>query len=265
MLPKISIVTVSYNQAEFIEENILSVLEQNYPNIEHIIIDAGSTDGTLDILKKYSHLYWISEPDNGQSDGLNKGFRKATGEIIGWINSDDKLVPGSLEAVSNFFVENKNAIGVVGDLLKIAENGDTLFTRKSNEYTHNYLLNIAKGMTQQSIFFKKDVFNKIGYIDENIHYAMDRDFFIRVTTLGKLHYIPVTLAAFREQKNAKTSEGPHKFALELIKIRQKYNGDIFGPGNLTNIYTIATAPLRQVPWIKNLVNRMRQSKGNKDV
>lgn len=168
---------------------------------------------------------------------------------------------GSLDAVADFFVHNKDSIGVVGNLLKIAENGDTLFTRKSSEYTHNYLLNIAKGMTQQSIFFKHEVFEKIGYLDENLHYAMDRDFFIRVTTLGKLHYIPVTLAAFRAQENAKTSEGPHNFAIELIKIRRNYKGDFFGPGNLSNLYTIFTAPLRQIPWLKKIVNKLHKDKG----
>lgn len=100
-LLKISIITVSFNQGQFIEDNILSVINQNYSNVEHIIIDAGSTDGTLDILKKYDkHLNWVSEPDKGQSEGLNKGFKKATGEIIGWFNSDDRIPPGTLHKVA---------------------------------------------------------------------------------------------------------------------------------------------------------------------
>ena len=91
-LPKISIITVSYNQCRYIEDNICSVINQHYPNLEHIIIDAGSTDGTIEILKNYDlHINWISEPDNGQSNGLNKGFKKATGDIIGWFNSDDRI------------------------------------------------------------------------------------------------------------------------------------------------------------------------------
>ena len=93
---KISIVTCSYNQAEFIRQNIESVLNQNYPNFEHLIIDGGSTDGTIEILKEYPHLNWVSEPDRGQSDALNKGFRKASGDIIAWINSDDMLAPNAL-------------------------------------------------------------------------------------------------------------------------------------------------------------------------
>ena len=100
---KISIITVSYNQGKYIEDNILSVLNQHYQNYEHIIIDACSTDGTIEILKKYPHIIWTSEPDNGQSDGLNKGFRKATGDIIAWVNSDDKLYPNALEIINKFF------------------------------------------------------------------------------------------------------------------------------------------------------------------
>ncbi len=105
--PKISIVTPSYNSAEFIEDCIQSVLKQNYPNFEHIIIDGGSTDGTVEILKKYPHLKWISEPDEGQSDALNKGFKKAEGDIIGWLNSDDVYLPGTFNKVADILSNDK--------------------------------------------------------------------------------------------------------------------------------------------------------------
>ena len=122
--PKISIITVSYNQGQFIEDNIKSVISQNYPNLEHIIIDAVSTDGTLDVLHKYDkHLNWVSEADRGQSDGLNKGFKKATGDIIGWFNSDDRLPPNALKYVSEFFKNNPEEIAVVGDQKLIDTNG----------------------------------------------------------------------------------------------------------------------------------------------
>ena len=101
--PKITIVTPSFNQGKFIDENIQSVLTQNYPNFEHIIIDGGSIDGTVDILKKYSHLKWVSEPDRGQASALNKGFRMATGDVIGWLNSDDSYLPGTFEVVARAF------------------------------------------------------------------------------------------------------------------------------------------------------------------
>lgn len=256
--PKISIVTVSYNQCEFIEDNIKSVINQNYPNIEHIIIDAGSTDGTLDIIKKYdTHLNWISEPDKGQSDGLNKGFKKATGEIIGWVNSDDKLAKNALFKVGDFFIKNPSEIAVIGNQILIDEKGEHLRTIKSRPYTYDYLLNHAKGITQNSTFFKRSVFDKIGYIDESLHYAMDRDLFIRIASIKEMVYIPESLAEFRLQPNAKTSEGSYKFAKELIKIRKKYKGNFFSPGNRNDYYLIFTQPLRRIKWLRNLVQKLR--------
>lgn len=261
MLPKISIITVSYNQAEFIEENISSVKNQNYPNIEHIIIDAGSTDGTLEILKKYDDdLNWVSEPDNGQSDGLNKGFKKATGDIIGWINSDDNLAPNSLHKIADFFMKNPNEIAVIGDQALIDEKSNTLRIVKSRGYTYDYLLNYAKGITQNSTFFKREVFDKIGYLDESLHYAMDRDLFIRIASLKNMPYIEETLAEFRIQPNAKTAEGSHKFARELIKIRKKYGGKLFGYGGRNDLYIIYTQPLRQITWLRKLVQQLRAKK-----
>lgn len=258
MSPKISIVTVSYNQAEFIEDNIKSVIDQQYPNVEHIIIDAGSTDATVEILKKYdSYLNWTSEPDNGQSDGLNKGFRKATGDIIGWINSDDNLAPGSLQKVADFFQKNPDEIALVGDQAIIDEYGDILRVIKSREYDFDYLLNHARGITQNSTFFKREVFDKIGYLDEALHYAMDRDLFIRIASIKNMPYISETLAEFRIQPNAKTAEGSHKFAKELIKIRKKYKGSFWSPGNKNDLYIIFTQPLRQIIWLRNLVQRIR--------
>ncbi len=260
MYPKISIVTVSYNQAEFIEDNIKSVIEQKYPNVEHIIIDAGSTDGTLEILKKYDkYLTWTSEPDKGQSDGLNKGFKRATGEIIGWINSDDKLAPGSLHKVANFFKKNPDEIAVVGDQAIIDENGKILRIIKSRPYTFEYLLNEAKGITQNSTFFKREVFERIGYLDESLHYAMDRDLFIRISSIKDIPYIQETLAEFRMQPNAKTAEGSYKFAKELIKIRKQYGGKLLSTGNRNDWYIVITQPLRQILWLRNFVQKIRNS------
>ena len=258
MLPKISIITVSYNQVEFIEENILSVINQNYPNIEHIIIDAGSTDGTLEILKKYdTYLNWISEPDNGQSDGLNKGFKKATGEIIGWINSDDNLSKNSLNIVGEFFKNNPEEIALVGNQAIIDEKSNLLRVTKSQAYSFDYLLNHATGITQNSTFFKKEVFGTIGYLNENLHYAMDTDLFIRIASIKNMYYIDETLAEFRIQPNAKTAEGSHKFAMELLKIRKKYGAKRFSPAVIDDIYIILSQPLRNITWLRNFVQKIR--------
>ena len=258
MYPKISIVTVSYNQVDFIEENIKSVINQNYPNVEHIIIDAGSTDGTIEILKKYDkYISWVSEPDNGQSDGLNKGFKKASGEIIGWINSDDALAENSLYVVANFFKENSDEIAVVGNQMIIDENSNEVKVVESCAYSYDYLLNNAKGITQNSTFFKKEVFSTIGYLDESLHYAMDHDLFIRIAGIKDIPYIPNVLAKFRMQPKAKTAEGGHNFAKDLLSIRKKYKGNLFSAGNLDSIYIILTEPLRKILWLRKTVQSIR--------
>jgi len=256
--PKISIVTVSFNQGQFIEDNILSVINQNYPNVEHIIIDAGSTDGTIDILKKYNnHLNWTSEPDKGQSNGLNKGFKKATGEIIGWFNSDDRIPPGALHKVARFFIENPEEIAVVGNRAIIDENGKLIRVVKSRSYSFDYLVNHARGITQNSTFFKREVFNKAGYLDESIHYAMDRDLFIRIAKIKTMPYIPETLGEFRLQQDAKTAKGSFYFAKELLKIRRSYGGKFFSRGNIDTLYIIVSEPLRRIKWLRNIVRRIK--------
>lgn len=256
--PKISIVTVSFNQGQFIEDNILSVINQNYPNVEHIIIDAGSTDGTVKILIKYDkHLIWTSEPDKGQSDGLNKGFKKATGEIIGWFNSDDRIPPGALHKVARFFIDNPDEIAVVGNQALIDEKGKYIRVVKSSSYSYDYLVNHARGITQNSIFFKKEVFNKVGYLDESVHYAMDRDLFIRISKIKTIPYIPETLGEFRLQDDAKTAKGSFYFAKELIKIRKRYGSNFLSPGMKNDYYIIITEPLRRVKWLRKLVQKLK--------
>jgi glycosyltransferase involved in cell wall biosynthesis len=256
--PKISIITVSYNQGQFIEDNILSVINQNYPNLEHIIIDAGSTDDTLHILKKYNkHLNWISEPDKGQSDGLNKGFKKATGDIIGWFNSDDRVTLGALHKVAWFFMEYPDEISVVGDQVIIDEKSNVLKTIKSKPYSFDYLLNYTRGITQNSTFFKRAVFEQTGYLNEDIHYAMDRDLFIRIAKVKTIPYLAESLGDFRLQKDAKTAQGSYFFAKDLIKIRKKYGGHFLSPGNIDSYYLIITEPLRRIGWLRKIIQQLK--------
>lgn len=258
MNPKISIVTVSFNQGQFIEENILSVINQNYANVEHIIIDAGSTDSTLEILKKYDkHLNWVSEPDNGQSDGLNKGFKKATGDIIGWFNSDDRIAPGALDIVAHFFMDNPKEIGVVGNLDLINENGEFIKTVYSEPYEYSNMINEKRGVTQPSTFLKNMVFEKIGYLDESLHYTMDFDFFLRISSIQLIPYLNTTLAEFRLQKEAKSTNGLINFRKEHIKIARRYNASFLSKGIISDFYVVITQPLRQISWVRNIVRKLK--------
>lgn len=252
-----SIITVSFNQKKYIEFNIESVLNQKYDNLEHIIIDAGSTDGTLDTIKKYKHLNFSSRPDRGQSHGLNKGFRKAKGDIIGWVNSDDMLYEGAIKNVNSFFNKNPNAIAVVGNKVIIDDQNKILRIEKSRVYDYNFLLNEAKGIHQPSTFFRREVFDKIGYIDEGYNYAMDREFFIRISTIDKIYSLDKELAYFRLQPESKTSKGVYNFAKELFMIRLKYRGRFLGRGNLDSIYIIATEPLRRIKFLRNIIRKLK--------
>ncbi|MEC4686370.1 MAG: glycosyltransferase family 2 protein [Nitrospirota bacterium] len=144
---KVSIITPSYNQGQFIEETILSVKNQDYPNIEHIVIDGGSTDGTLDILKKYDKdIIWLSEPDNGQTHAINKGLRMATGEIIAWVNSDDLLLPHAVSAIEKAFTSNIDAGFIYGNYKIIDTAGNHLLSRKT--------IKAGGGMNGQLITYK---------------------------------------------------------------------------------------------------------------
>jgi len=257
--PRISIITVSFNQGRFIEDNILSVINQDYPNVEHIIIDAGSADETLNILKKYDkYLIWTSEPDKGQSDGLNKGFKKASGEIIGWINSDDRLAPCALHKIAHFFQNNPEELAVVGNQAILDEDGNLQRIIKSRPYNADYLVNQAKGITQNSTFFKRKVFVEIGYLDEKLQYVMDRDLFIRIAKIRKIPYINETLAEFRMQQESKTFQGTFYFANELIKIRRHHGGRFFSSGNMNDLYIILTEPLRRVTWARSIVQHLKE-------
>lgn len=236
---RFSVVTVSFNQADFIERNIESVFEQDYANYEHIIIDAGSTDGTIEILKKYDHTDWVSELDKGQSDGLNKGFKKANGDIICWLNSDDELAKGAFRSVSKYFSDNPEELAVTGSRMNIDHKGRELYITPSIEYTFEGLLNKNKDINQPSTFFKRSVFDKIGYLKKDLHYAMDYDFFLRLARLRTIKAIPEVLAKFRRHASSKTNRSNIQMLNDQKNVRKEFKGRIWTPaGKLLLWYTL---------------------------
>lgn len=180
--PKISIITPSYNQGRFIEETIRSVLLQNYPNLEYIIIDGGSTDNSVEIIKKYEQwiTYWVSEKDNGQSHAINKGYDLASGEIINWLNSDDLLVQNSLFFVASCFLLNPNLDWVTG--FRIVRNIDNISLKFENHWEHRWLFYLlgVPDFPQEATFLSQKVVKKIGKIDESLHFLMDVEFYYRL-------------------------------------------------------------------------------------
>ncbi|MBM3703351.1 MAG: glycosyltransferase, partial [Actinobacteria bacterium] len=216
--PKISIVTPSFNQGKFLEETILSILNQNYPNLEYIIIDGGSMDNSVEIIKNYADRlsYWVSERDNGQSDAVNKGFRKATGEIIGWLNSDDTYLSGCLQYVVEAFNRNPDADAIYGNFVYTNENGKILRKRLVfSKFRYETLL-FHDYLGQPAVFFRREVLDKIGYLDESLKYVMDWDFFLRMNRECEMIHINRFLATYRLHKASKSSdEGGERYAQDL--------------------------------------------------
>ena len=208
--PRISVVTPSYNQGAFIEETIRSVLLQGYPNWEHIVIDGGSTDNTIEILKKYPHLKWISEKDRGQSHALNKGFRMAKGEIVGWLNSDDTYLSGAFDVVALTLEKSKGRYIVFGDCYDIDKSSKMIAYRKGRySNNRNDLIRWWEGkkwIGQPALFFAKSLLEEFGELDEALHYGMDYDFWLRLSQKYQFCYISHPLATFRRYPGTKTTQ-----------------------------------------------------------
>jgi glycosyltransferase involved in cell wall biosynthesis len=205
--PKISIITPSYNQGQYIEETILSVLNQNYPNLEYIIIDGGSTDNTVDIIKKYEDrlTFWVSESDNGQSHAINKGFKRATGDIITWLNSDDILEANALNTIASAFnnhPEVQFAYGLNIDFEKEKLDIKRVFPTDDLKCRAVY----SFPYSQPACFYRRHILDTIGYIDESIHFAMDHDLFLRIVINYPSVFTPTTLSRQRIHFETKTSQ-----------------------------------------------------------
>jgi len=227
--PKISIVTPSYNQAEFLERTILSILNQNYPNLEYIIIDGGSTDGSVEIIKKYEKYltYWVSEKDKGQSEALNKGFTRSTGHLIGCQNSDDIYLPGSFYKVAEVFKENPNVDIIFGNRLDVDEQDDIIGESRFTPFTvvgHWYE---GMSLSIQSAFWQREVFSKIGMMDINFQIAMDWEFFLKAG-LNKLQFKHVRFyfGAIRRHQGTKTAT----LSLEQVLKEREWAASHYGYG-----------------------------------
>lgn len=223
--PLVSVITPSYNQADYIEETILSVLNQSYTNIEYIIIDGASSDTTIDIIRKYSDRisYWCSEPDKGQADAINKGLRRATGDYVCWINSDDVLYPNFVETFVNCFEQNPNVDFIYGNV----EQGPDIqhkFLRKGKQTDFvEMLTTLSVPIPQQATMWRRSLMEKIGFLEVEWHVLLDREYFMRVAQHVDILYVPKTVAFFRNHDASKSVAEWHKWIPEL----QRYYNRIF--------------------------------------
>jgi glycosyltransferase involved in cell wall biosynthesis len=248
MLPKISVVTPSYNQAAFIERTIQSVLSQGYPNLEYIVMDGGSTDGSVDILKRYDgQLYWVSEKDGGQSQAINKGLRMAGGEVLAYLNSDDCYEPGALLPVGQFFARHPQAHWLTGRCRVIDPQGVEIH-RAITLYKNIWLrlrsmtvLRILDYVSQPATFWSRRVVEQVGLFDESLDFAMDYDYSLRVAAQFKLHVLNEYLAAFRIHPSSKTGATAQDNFDHDLAIARKYSASplITGLHRLHNALILA--------------------------
>jgi glycosyltransferase involved in cell wall biosynthesis len=231
-VPLVSIVTPSYNQGPFIRATIESVLAQDYPNLEYIIMDGGSTDETASVVREYaSRLTWISEKDRGQSHAINKGFRRARGSILSWINSDDVLLPGAVGKAVRALEENPAFGAVYGEGYLIDREG-----KVTGRFPHTQPFNlwrlvyVSDYILQQSTYFRRSALDDVGLLDEDLHYSMDWDLLIRIGLRHPIGYLPEYLGCLREYPEAKSFAGGAPRAREITRMLRRHTGRRFPPG-----------------------------------
>ncbi|MBL8100359.1 MAG: glycosyltransferase [Anaerolineales bacterium] len=215
----VSIITPSYNQAKYLEQTIQSVLTQAYPNIECIVIDGGSNDSSVEVIKKYQDklAYWVSEKDNGQAHAINKGFEKANGEIVAWLNSDDYYLPNTINQVVKTFEENPNAVLVYGNMLAVDENGKTFNTLNYKQLTLEDLI-CFQIIGQPAVFFRKSALQKTKGLNLDFHFLLDHLFWIEITQHGKMLHVNQTWSAARYHAEAKNRAKAAEFGAEAFRI-----------------------------------------------
>ncbi len=205
-LPLVSIVTPSYNQGQFIEETILSVLRQDYPNIEYIIIDGGSTDGSVDIIRKYEDklAYWVSEKDQGQTHAINKGFAKARGSVMNWLCSDDILEPSMVSISMHYLLKYPNIGVTYGDRVRIDAKGNIYGLQRYPAFKP-YLLRWGFQIPQETVLFRREIFDAVGGLDESLKMAMDFDLWCKIGQVSSILHIPAVIGRFRAHATNKSS------------------------------------------------------------
>jgi glycosyltransferase involved in cell wall biosynthesis len=209
-LPLVSIVTPSFNQARFLEATMQSVFSQDYPRIEYSVVDGGSTDGTVEIIKKYEGrlAWWVSEQDKGQTDAINKGFARANGEILAWLNSDDTYEPGAVSAAVDYLQEHPEVGMVYGDCNFINESGRVIGKFNSAQTDYRLLRQGYVHIPQQTMFFRADLWREVGPLDTSFYFAMDYDLWTRIAARSEIKYVPQTWANFRLHTSGKTIASP---------------------------------------------------------
>lgn len=225
-----SVIVPTFNSERFLEQTLESLINQDYDNLEIIVIDGGSKDSTIDIIKKYEKniAYWISERDTGQSNALNKGFRAAKGDIAGWLCSDDILYPDSVRIVAEEFAKDDGLGIVYGDIDQINANNKIFRKIKYKPLTADYILNVHHPVPQQGSFYRRKLLERVGFLDESLHQVMDYDLFIKLLKISEGKYMDRPLGQFRMfETNKSTIQGAWVGSIEGFRVTRRHGGKIF--------------------------------------
>lgn len=224
--PSVSIVTPSFQQAGYLERALRSVLEQGYPRLEYIVIDGASTDGSLEILHRYADRLaaFVSEPDQGQTDALNKGFARSTGDILAWLNADDVYRPGAVREAVDFLVDNPDVGMVYGNADFIDSQGHVIGRFPAAQTDYRRLRQGYVHIPQQAAFFRASWWRQVGPLDPSFYFAMDYDLWVRISRLAPIRYVPRVWAGFRLHSDAKTWLAADRCWPEMMRVHRRFGG-----------------------------------------
>jgi glycosyltransferase involved in cell wall biosynthesis len=219
--PLVSIVTPSFNQAQFLEQTILSVVGQDYPYFEYLLVDGASSDGSLEIIQRYAGrlAWWVSEPDHGQAEAINKGLVRAKGKYLAWLNSDDIYLPGAISKAVTSFSRHPEAGLVYGDVLAIDEDGKPINLLRYGQWSLVDLMSF-RVIGQPSVFIRRSILEKAGYLDPSYHFLLDHQLWLRMAQLAEICYIPDRLSAARFHSESKNVARAAEFGSEVLRIQQ---------------------------------------------
>ena len=217
--PRLTIVTPSFNQGAYLEQTIRSVLDQGYPNLEYFVVDGGSSDQSPEIIRRYAKrlAWWVSEPDRGQAEAINKGLRRATGDVVAWINSDDYYLPGAFKAAVETLLHQPRVGLVYGDVLAVDEAGQPLNRLSYGNWGLEGLLRFQI-IGQPAVFMRRETLRRVGYLDVRYHYLLDHQLWIRMAAAAGAQYVPELWAAARFHAEAKNVAQAAAFGREALDI-----------------------------------------------
>lgn len=261
--PLVSIVTPSYNQARYLQATMDSVLGQSYPNIEYIVIDGGSTDESPAMIaaRGAQLAYWVSEPDKGQTNAINKGFARANGEILAWLNSDDTYQPQAVAEAVAYLLAHPEAGLVYGEANFIDEHGNVIGRFPAAQTDHPRLRRAYVHIPQQASFWRAELYHQVGPLDESLYFAMDYDLWLKLTAVSQAHFLPGRVwANFRLHGDSKTIAEDDRCWMEMVQIHHRNGGRRLSIITIKYILRKLLAPL--VTWRRRRRVQMARETGN---